>query len=212
MNWLTRKIFDKFLNSAYPRSLAYRFRARRLKLMLDAFKPGPDSLVLDIGSYSSFFQEGWPHPERVVCLDVVFRSELAHRRCLSVIADVRALPFKDQSLDIICNSVLEHVGPLEEQQRAAAEITRVGRKFFVQIPYKFFPIDPHFFTIPYFQLLPQRCQRQICKLISVGYVARGDFLDLHYLTAAELAALFPGARIVKEKVLFLTKSLYALRA
>jgi hypothetical protein len=128
-----------------------------------------------------------------------------------VLADVRALPFRSGSIDIIANSVLEHVGPLEEQARAAAEIRRAGKSYFVQIPYLYFPIDPHFFTIPYFQLLPERWQRWICRRVAVGFVPKGGFLPVHYLTAAQLSVLFPEARIVRERFLFFTKSLYAAK-
>jgi hypothetical protein len=127
---------------------------------------------------------------------------------MTVVADVRALPFKDRSADIICNSVLEHVGTFREQQQAAAEIARVGRKYFVQIPYKFFPIDPHYFTIPFFQLLPMAWQRWICCYVSVGFIPCGDFLEIHYLTVSQLEAIFPDSRILRERFCGLTKSLY----
>jgi len=211
MNRLVQRIFDLTLNSSMPQSFAYRFRQRRLRLIVEAFKPEPDMLVLDIGSHGGFFQKHWPSPDRVIGLDLVWRHELAGRPGGGIIADVRALPFRDHTMVILCNSVLEHVGPLEEQRQAANEIGRVGQKYFVQIPHRFFPVDPHYFTIPFFQLLPLRLQRTICRRMSVGYIRRGDFLELNYLSVRQLAELFPAARILRERLLGLTKSLYALK-
>jgi hypothetical protein len=47
--------------------------------------------------------------------------------------------------------------------------------------------------------------------MSVGYIRRGDFLELNYLSVRQLAELFPAARILRERLLGLTKSLYALK-
>ncbi len=211
MNAAVRTIFRCVFDSSNPRSLASRFRARRLQFLLRTLQPDPGSLVLDVGSDGSSFLRNWPYSGRVVSLDNQFRPENPRRSGLAVLADLRALPFKSRSIAVIANSVLEHVGILEEQEKAAAEIRRVGQGYFVQIPYLYFPVDPHFFTVPFFQLLPERWQRRICRHIAVGFVPRGGFLPVHYLTVPEFSALFPDARIVKERFLFLTKSLYAMR-
>jgi len=211
MNAVVRTIFRLVLDSSNPKSLATRFRARRLRFVLDALRPRPDALVLDVGSDGSSFLRDWPYPGRVVNLDNQFRPESPRRPGAAILADLRALPFKSGSIDLIANSVLEHVGPIAEQRKAAAEIRRAGQNYFVQIPYLYFPVDPHFFTLPYFQLLPERWQRRICRAMAVGFVPRGGFLPVHYLTAPEFSELFPDARIVREKFLFLTKSLYAIR-
>ncbi len=211
MNAAVRAIFRLVLDSSNPKSIAARFRARRLRFILETLHLGSDSLVLDVGSDGSSFLREWQHSGRVISLDNQIREENPKIQGPVVLADLRALPFKPGSIDVIANSVLEHVGPIEEQKKAAAEVRRVGRNYFVQIPYLYFPIDPHFFTVPFFQLLPERWQRRICRLIAVGFVPRGGFLPVHYLTAAEFSALFPEARIVRERFLLLTKSLYAVK-
>jgi len=211
MNSVVQGIFRLVFDSSNPRSLARWFRKRRLRYILRTLEPDLNSLVLDVGSDGSFFLQLWPHADRVVCLDNQFRPQTGGRAGVAVQADVRALPFKNGSIDIIANSVLEHVGPLEEQTKAAAEIRRAGKSYFVQVPYLYFPIDPHFFTIPYFQLLPERWQRRICSRIAVGFVPKGGFLPVNYLTVPQFSALFPEARIVRERFLFLTKSLYAAK-
>ncbi len=211
MNVVVRAIFHHVFDSANPRSVAAQFRSRRLRLVIGELRPDPGSLVLDAGSDGSSFLRNWPDPGKVVSLDNRFRTGSAQRAGPALLADLRALPLKANSIDIVANSVLEHVGPLEEQKKAAAEIRRAGRSYFVQIPYLYFPIDPHYFTLPYFQLLPEKWQRRICRHVAVGFVPKSGYLPVHYLTVAEFTALFPDALILKERFLFLTKSLYAVR-
>ena len=60
----------------------------------------------------------------------------------------------DGAFDVVfSNSVIEHVETYENQRRMAAEIRRVGRRYFVQTPNRHFPLEPHF-LVPGFQLLP----------------------------------------------------------
>lgn len=210
---IRRAIFKKFLDSSDSASFAYRFRKRRLALLLELFRPEPEHLVLDLGTWGSFVESGWPYPDRLVALDRERREALAGSAGVKfVVGDGRALPFGDGCFDlVICNSVIEHVGGAEDQARLASEIRRVARRYFVQVPYKYFPIDPHYFTIPYFQLLPERLQRLICRCFPVGYLERGQHMPIRYPTARELRRLFPEAEIRRERLLFLTKSLYVIK-
>lgn len=210
---IRRAIFKKFLDSSDSASFAYRFRKRRLALLLELFRPEPEHLVLDLGTWGSFVESGWPYPDRLVALDRERREALAGSAGVKfVVGDGRALPFGDGCFDLlICNSVIEHVGGAEDQARLASEIRRVARRYFVQVPYKYFPVDPHYFTIPYFQLLPERLQRLICRCFPVGYLERGQYMPIRYPTARELRRLFPEAEIRRERLLFLTKSLYVIK-
>jgi hypothetical protein len=129
------------------------------------------------------------------------------------------LPFRDASFDIVfSNSVIEHVGNNESQHRFASEVMRVGRAFWVQTPNRRFPVEQHLLT-PLIHWLPRSVQSAIVPRFTVWSLLmrpmqdRREFYLRHYLedirllTAGELRALFPGARIIRERFLGWTKSL-----
>ena len=121
-----------------------------------------------------------------------------------VVADARALPFADGEFDVAyCNSLIEHVDPVD-RPLVAAEIRRVARRWFVQTPNLWFPIEPHV-LLPGYQLLPERVQRRLAPL-----GAAGDYERIRLLDRAELQRLFPEAAILRERVGPLTKSLMAV--
>jgi ubiquinone/menaquinone biosynthesis C-methylase UbiE len=140
-----------------------------------------------------------------------------------VAGDGRALPFRDGAFDVVfSNSVIEHVGDRESQQRFAREVARVGRAYWVQTPNRWFPVEQHLLT-PMVHWLPKAWQRWIVPRFSVWSALvrpapdRRSFYVEHYLTdvrllsGREVAALFPGARVLRERVFGWTKSLVAVR-
>jgi SAM-dependent methyltransferase len=140
-----------------------------------------------------------------------------------VSADGCALPSADGTFDVVfSNSVIEHLTTRERQQRFASEVARVGKRYFVQTPNRWFPIETHLLT-PGIHYLPKHWQAPLVRRWTVwGMLTgiRGDrkrFYIEHYLAdvllldCRDLRALFPGATIVRERVLGVTKSLIATR-
>jgi hypothetical protein len=141
-----------------------------------------------------------------------------------VLGDGTSLPFADQSFDLVfSNSVIEHVSSRVEQARFAAEIARVGKRYWVQTPNRYFPIEHHLWT-PFVHWLPRVWQGAILKRFSVWRMVTNydaeqrAFYVNHYLdsiwllSASDLPALFPGATLERERFLGWTKSLIAWRA
>ena len=59
-------------------------------------------------------------------------------------ADGTNLPFQDKSFDLVfSNAVIEHVGEIEEQRQFVIEHNRVGNRFILTTPNRFFPIESH---------------------------------------------------------------------
>ncbi len=141
-----------------------------------------------------------------------------------VAGDGRALPFRDAAFDVVfSNSVIEHVGDAASQKRFAAEVARVGRGYWIQTPNRWFPVEQHLLT-PFVHWLPRGWQRAVvprCNLWSALVRVTPDrrrfyiehFLkDVRLLSAGQLRALFPGARLIRERFCGVTKSLVAVKA
>ena len=115
--------------------------------------------------------------------------------------------YGDGQFDVaFSNSVLGHVGDFEAQRRMAAEIRRVGRRYFVQTPNPGFPIDWRT-LVPGFHRLPVEAQAWCLQRFPVGLYPRivdaAGALELasrvRSVSRCELDVLFPGATVVPER-------------
>jgi SAM-dependent methyltransferase len=201
-------------------SLQRRFRARRMALLARTVGLTAGMRVLDVGGTIEIWRMA-PVMPRVVLLNQAFWPHQLQGAEGAILGDGIRLPFADQSFDLVfSNSVIEHVGDAAAQARFAAEIARVGKRYWVQTPNRFFPLEQHMWT-PFVHWLPRAWQRAIIPRFSVWRMvtkhnaAEREFYLHHYLetirllSAAQLGALFPGAAIVRERALGWTKSLVA---
>jgi len=187
------------------------------------FQVTAETRILDVGGAPETWELLAQRP-RVTLLNTPRTRDEMSRAAAWVAGDGRALPFPDGAFDIVfSNSVIEHVGDAASQRRFAAEVTRVGRRYWVQTPNRRFPLEQHLLT-PFVHWLPRAWQHRIVPRFTVWTWLvrpardRRDFYLEHYLNevrlldAAEMAALFPGASILRERFLGCTKSLVAVKA
>jgi len=178
--------------------------------------------ILDVGGAPETWDLLAERP-RVTLLNTPRTKEEMSRASAWVAGDGRALPFADGAFDIVfSNSVIEHVGDSASQERFAREVMRVGRAYWVQTPNSRFPVEQHLLT-PGVHWLPRAWQRRIVPRATVwAWITRPArdrrvfYLD-HYLDevrlldAGQVACLFPGAKILRERFLGWTKSLVAMK-
>jgi hypothetical protein len=134
--------------------------------------------------------------------------------------DACAFDAEDGAFDLAhSNSVIEHVGDWSRMEQFAAETRRLARRYFVQTPYFWFPIEPHF-SAPFFHFLPAPMRAQRFMKRAYAFAAgrsenMGEAMRLvehaRLLDKAMMRWLFPDARHVDERVAGLTKSLMAIR-
>jgi hypothetical protein len=214
-------LFERVFDNASAGSLATRMRrARFARFTARLDRLAPPLRILDVGGRQIFWERmgfvGRPGVEvTLLNLEPIAASLPGFS---AVVGDARELAqFADGSFDVVfSNSVIEHLGTLAGQRRMAEEVRRVGRRYFVQTPNRNFPLEPHF-LVPGFQFLPRRLQVAMVRRLNLGWYRRrpdpADALALvaehRLLSERELRALFPGAEILRERVLGLTKSFIA---
>jgi hypothetical protein len=200
-----------------------RFRERRMRDFAALFGITESTNILDVGGTPTNWQLLDVRP-RVTLLNMPRAREESWPGFELVAADGCQLPFGNQSFDIVfSNSVIEHVGSPEAQARFANEIQRVARRYWVQTPNRWFPLEPHLLT-PFLHYLPRAWQAPLARHWTVWDAVerpapdRREFYIEHYLrdirllAASDMAKLFPGANIRRERSLGLTKSLIAVKS
>ena len=119
---------------------------------------------------------------------------------------------------IYSNSVIEHVGGHSQRRAFADTVHSLGDHHWIQTPYRYFPIEPHW-VFPGMQFLPLKLQAQISARWPVGWVqlARDmqfsdhveTVLGVELLSIVALRHYFPQSEVLIERVLKLPKSLIA---
>lgn len=177
----------------------------------------PETTVLDIGG-REFNWTLMPFIPRVTILNLGIQGPQSGRFNW-IVGDARALPFPDQSFEVVfSNSVIEHLGNAAAQRQFANEVRRVGHSYFVQTPNRNFFLEPHVVT-PFIHWLPRKWQAHLLRNFTVwGWITRPDeeararYLNtIRMLNYSELRSLFPDAEILNERFLGLTKSFVAAR-
>lgn len=157
----------------------------------------PEETVLDVGvtgehtySHSNPLVQWYPYKDRITASGVDDASFLEDMfpGVRFVRADGRRLPFRDQEFDYVhSNATVEHVGSREKQANFLLEAWRVARKgIFITTPNRWFPIELHT-QLLLVHWLPPRTFRWICRMMSIGFFASEDNLNL--MSAADLKDL-----------------------
>jgi len=209
-------------DSGRPGSVADRFRQRRFVMFRELVDALPGRVrILDVGGTTGFWERvGYAGHDRVeVVLVNLIDQDARHDNITAELGDATDLSrFADDAFEVaVSNSVIEHLPTLELQERMAAEMRRVGRRAYLQTPNRHFPVEPHF-LFPFFGILPMRVRAFLLRRMDLGWhkrqpdpgAALADVRSIRLLSGGELRRLFPGARIVRERALGLTKSYIVL--
>lgn len=212
-------LFD-LANPENKNSLSTKLRSKRFLLFEKLLSSVPFPLkILDVGGRAAIWeQEGFCEPDQLENISItlinVKKSKVTSPNLNAVVGDARNMKqYKDGEFDVVySNSVIEHVGNYEQQRQMAKEVQRVGQRYFLQTPNRYFPIEPHF-LFPFFQFLPLSIQVWLMTRFHIGcrkkvtkQKAIQKVTSIRLLSKKELIELFPNATIVDEKFLGLTKS------
>ncbi len=204
-------------------SLGDKFRSNRFKffenLVYKNFENQFPIRILDIGGMAYFWKDKELLKKGLVKVTLLNleKEETDIPGLHAVSGDATNLSeFKDKSFDLVfSNSVIEHLYTWENQEKMAKEIIRVGKKYFVQTPNRHFFIEAHY-VLPYAQYMPKKLTY---FLLTKTKISRGmkwtpeqanQYLEeIRLLSIGEMKQLFPNAKMYKEKLAGLTKSVTA---
>lgn len=199
-------------------SLSTQFRRKRFHFFLSLINQLPRPLhILDIGGTEAYWNMmRFDDPQvHITLLNLNTQTIANAERFTSIAGDATQLMgFADQSVDLVySNSVIEHLFTLEAQQKMADEIKRVGKSYFIQTPYRYFPIEPHW-VFPFFQFLPRTVKISLTRRFALGHIPRvsdpekaaRQVDEVRLMTITELKKMFPEALLYKEFFTGMVKS------
>jgi len=211
-------------------------RVRRGRLFIERLRPTEADSILDLGGGSGgHIAEIVPYRANVTIgeldAEALARAAATYGFGTLQLDGGETFPVADGQYDMVfCSSVIEHVtGPKEvtydledgaafavaaraAQANFAAEIRRISKRYFVQTPYKYFPIEQHSFLPFFVVLLPRAWQVRLMRFLHEHRWFKPVYPDFRLLTVKEMRALFPDAEIVVERYCGFVKSVIAIKA
>lgn len=203
-----------------PSSLSSRARQRRWAEFVHRFPSLSEMNVLDLGGTPEFWRSAPMRPASVTTVNLL-PAETDETWIDHLVGD--ACEFSTHSARqydlVVSNSVIEHVGGHEMRKRMAAVVHESAAAFWVQTPYRYFPIEPHWLA-PGWQFLPPAGRAAVLSHWPFCHAGRiGDreealrvVLTTELLGLSEMRLLFPDSEIWRERTAGLTKSIVAVRS
>ena len=208
-----------------PGSLGDRFRGRRWALALERFPELADMSVVDLGGTVQAWERAPVRPAHVTVLNLTEPGESTSDSIVPVTGDacdaaavLAAAGGRTQFDLVFSNSVLEHLGGHSNRSRFAEGARLLAPLHWIQTPYRYFPIEPHW-LFPGMQFLPLAVRARIAATWPLSHSHSPDLdratsaaLWTELISVTELRHYFPQSDIVRERALGLTKSIIAIRS
>jgi hypothetical protein len=203
-----------------PDSLGERNRARRWQWLQDTFPDLSSMSVIDLGGTVEAWLRAPLRPAAVHVVNLEPQPAATPDWLTSEQGDACALPpsLDGASYDLVfSNSVIEHVGGHAQRLRFAAEVHRLAARHWIQTPYRYFPIEPHW-LFPGFQFMPVSVRAEISRRWPLVHTRSASHQDgvqaamgVELLSRTEMASYFPGSTLRFERAVGAIKALIAVK-
>ncbi len=200
-------------------SFAQRARSRRSRKLIETFPDLHDMNVLDLGGTAQFWSGFLVRPAHLTLVNVMPVASPADW-ITTVTGDACSPPepVRNSRFDlVVSNSVIEHVGGHVQRQCFADVVARSADRHWIQTPYRYFPIEPHW-LFPCMQFLPLRVRAAITQHWPLSPARAIDLRDavanatsVELLSITEMRSYFPESTIWYERFGLLVKSVTAIR-
>lgn len=229
-SWFQAPAFAPVTDDPYldANSIPSKFRLKRFERVLAVIERiravRGECRILDIGgteTYWNLVAKEIAKPGIAITLCNLSAPAVSNTGRFSAIAgdatDLSA--HADMSFDFVhSNSVIEHVGGWVAMSKMAENVRRLAPSYYVQTPYFWFPIEPHFRSVG-FHWLPEQMRYRRVMARANGFrdqqdtvaKAMAEVQSCVLLDKGQMRALFPDAKLEDERVFGLTKSLMAVR-
>ncbi|WNI14416.1 class I SAM-dependent methyltransferase [Actinacidiphila sp. ITFR-21] len=203
-----------------PGSLGERLRTARWERLAGFFPNLAGLSVVDLGGTPDMWQRAPVRPRHVHVVNLAPPPAGLPDWITAQTADVTepAVAAGLGRYDLaFSNATIEHVGGYRDRRRFAAAVEALAPLHWVQTPYRYFPVEPHF-VAPGFQFLPLAARARLVRRWPLTHSKVGSpqeamdaVIGVELLGRAEMRHLFPGSTLLSERVLGVTKSLIAVR-
>jgi hypothetical protein len=199
------------------RSIGTHLRARRWAVFGERFPEIEKMRVLDLGGTAKHWETSPYRPVSVVVVNLLPEASDAEW-ITAVQGDACAVPddVRRSDFDLVySNSLLEHLGGHARRMIFGSEVRSLAPHHWVQTPYRYFPIEPHW-LLPGLQFLPLNMRAKAIRYWPLsparprGRQALDDVLEVELVSVTEMKYIFDDSEILRERVLGLTKSLIAV--
>ena len=201
-------------------SLAGRMRLRRWEIVRAHFPDLSAMKVLDLGGTMDWWVRSPVLPKHVTVVNLEI-DEGSEAPWLTTVQGDACRPdsiLDGQSFDLVfSNSLIEHVGGHGARVALANVIRSLAPRYFVQTPYRYFPVEPHW-VFPGMQFLPVPVRRYIAPRWPLGHTRGWDpkqafdqVLSTELIGATEMRTYFPDGQLIWERFLGLPKSMIVVR-
>ena len=206
-----------------PASLGAKARMRRWDMFREAFPAIENLRLLDLGGTVETWRRAPVRPRQVTVLNLFEPGESDDDWIVPLTGDAcdaagaLAKADVDTSFDVVfSNSLIEHVGGHARRSELARQIRQLAPRHWVQTPYRYFPLEPHW-LFPGMQFMPAAARVRIATHWPLVHTrpanideARHEVLWTELVSLTEMREYFPTSTILHERVLGITKSLIAL--
>jgi hypothetical protein len=217
---LAQAITSRIVAPYNPNSTSGRARQRRWLRFRESFPDISEMRVLDLGGTPDYWLGAPQRPRAVTVVNLLPYPGHRAEFVTAVQGDACDLPpgVDRSGYDlVVSNSLIEHVGGHAQRLRLADTIHRAADRHWVQTPYRYFPVEPHW-LFPGLQFLPFPVRVQVTMRWPLGHFHTHDFSkatesvhEVELLGRSHMRSYFPDSELWLERMAGLPKSMVAIR-